>query len=110
MKIVCGNIDFADCHSSGQDFSNLPSEISVRCTHSCATQLMVMCGHKKKHQEDQVQVCIGEALLHKQDYSVKYLGVTVDKQLSWKSHIANVRGICLGKIASIRRSSVYLPK
>ena len=70
---------------------------------------MVICGHKKKHLEYQVKVHIEEALLHKQD-SVKFLGVTVDKQLSWKSHIANVRRICLGKIASIRRSSVYLPK
>ena len=25
------------------------------------TQLMVMCGHKKKHLENQVEVCIGEA-------------------------------------------------
>ena len=48
-------------------------------------------------------------VLHKQD-SVKYLGATVDKQLSWKSHIDNVQRICLGKIASIRRSSVYLLK
>jgi len=70
---------------------------------------MVICGHKKKHLEYQVKVHIEEALLHKQD-SAKYLGVIVDKQLSWKSHIANVRKICLGKIASIRRSSIYLPK
>ena len=51
------------------------------------TQLMVMCDHKKKHLKDEVQVCIGEAVLPKQD-SVKYLGVTVDKQLSWKLHYA----------------------
>ena len=48
-------------------------------------------------------------VLHKQD-SVQCLRATVDKQLSWKSHIANVQRICLGKIASIWRSSVYLPK
>ena len=41
---------------------------------------------------------IGEALLRKQD-SVTYLGITVDKHLSWKTHIANVRRIGLGKIA-----------
>ena len=71
------------------------------------TQLMVMCGHKKKHLEDQVQVHIGEAVLPKQD-SVKYLGVIVDRKLSWKLHIANVRRVCLGKVAAIRRASVYL--
>ena len=61
------------------------------------TLLMVMCGHKKKHLEDKAQVCIGEAILPKQD-SVKYLGVTVDKQLSWKLHVANIRRVCLGKV------------
>ena len=71
-------------------------------------QLMVMCGHKKKHLEDQVQVHIGRAVLPKQD-SVNYLGVIVDKQLSWKLHIANVRRVCLGKVAAITRASVYLP-
>ena len=67
-------------------------------TNVAKTQLMAMRGHKKKHPEDQVEVhtYIGEALLQKQD-SVKYLGVTVDKHLNWKSHIANVRRICLGK-------------
>ena len=57
-----------------------------------------------------LQYCILQVkVLHKQD-SVQYLGATVDKQLSWKSHIANVQRICWGKISSIRRSSVYLPK
>ena len=31
------------------------------------TQLMAMCGHKKKHLEDQADVHIWEALPHKQD-------------------------------------------
>ena len=44
---------------------------------------------QKKPLEDQVKLRIGEVLLPKQD-SVEYLKVTVDKQLSWKSHIANV--------------------
>ena len=41
--------------------------------------------------------------------AVKYLGVIVDKQVSWKLHIANVRRVCLGKVAANRRASVYLP-
>ena len=53
------------------------------------TQTQLMCGHNKKHLEDQVEVRIGETLLQKQN-SVKYLGVTVDKYQNWKAHIANV--------------------
>ena len=41
---------------------------------------MVLCGHRKSHQEDQVKVNIGTTVLKKQT-SVKYLGVTVDNHL-----------------------------
>ena len=51
-------------------------------------QLMVMYGHKKKHLEDQLEVHIRDALLHKQDL-VKNLEVSVGKHLSWKSHVVN---------------------
>ena len=44
------------------------------------TQLMVLCGHRKRHQEDQVQMNIGTTVVKKQT-SVKYLGVTVDNHL-----------------------------
>ena len=51
---------------------------------------------------------IGEAVLPKQD-SVKYLSVIVDKQLSWKLPMTNVRRVCLRNTAATRRASVYLP-
>ena len=72
------------------------------------TQLMVLCGHQKSHQEDQVQVNIDTMVLKKQT-SVKYLGVTLDNHLRWHAHIDNVWKGCLGKIAAIRRACHYLP-
>ena len=72
------------------------------------TQVMVLCGHRKSDQEDQVQVNIGTTVLKKQT-SVKYLGVTVDNHLRWHAHIDNVRKGCLGKIAAIRRACHCLP-
>ena len=72
------------------------------------TQLMVLSGHQKSHQEDQIQVNIGTTVLKKQT-SVKYLGVTVDNHLRWHAHIYNVRKGCLGNIAAIRQACHYLP-
>ena len=41
--------------------------------------------------------------------TIKYLGVTVDKDLNWKPHVAEFRRKTLAAIATIRRARCYLP-
>ena len=41
--------------------------------------------------------------------SIKYLGVTIDNDLSWKSHVGTVRRGMLAAIGIIRRVSACLP-
>ena len=53
------------------------------------TKLMVLSSKKKQWLADSVHVSIGEGELLRQD-SVKYLGVNIDRSLSWKSHIDRV--------------------
>ena len=71
------------------------------------TQLMVLSSRKKQWLADSVHVNMGEGELLRQD-SVKYLGVNIDRSLSWESHIDRVRQKCFAGLASIRRAG-YLP-
>ena len=41
--------------------------------------------------------------------SIKYLGITVDRDLNWKQHITDVRRKTLAAVATIRRARGYLP-
>ncbi|XP_064405938.1 uncharacterized protein LOC135350976 [Halichondria panicea] len=41
--------------------------------------------------------------------SVKYLGVTIDKDLNWKAHTEQVRRKSLAALSTIKRSSSFLP-
>ena len=40
---------------------------------------------------------------------MRYLGVNIDRDLTWKAHIEKVRHQCKGKLAAIRRAGAYLP-
>ena len=44
-----------------------------------------------------------------QQTEVKYLGVTIDEQLSWKKQVDTVRKKSPAGLAMIRRASAYLP-
>ena len=72
------------------------------------TQLMVLSQRGKRHEAESVQVKIDDVQLEKQD-CVKYLGVMIDKDLSWKPHIERMHKQCMSKLAVIRRSGAYLP-
>ena len=67
------------------------------------TQLMTMCRQGKQEETEKVKVRIE---FPKQEV-VKYLGVTVDKELNWKQHIYRVYNKSLGCLASIRRTGTY---
>ena len=69
-----------------------------------------MCLSRKRshHKADTVKVSFkGELIGHQT--AVKYLGVNIDRDLTWTQHLENVRRKCLAGLATIRRSSTYLP-
>ena len=55
-----------------------------------------------------MQVKVGEVELPQQG-CVRYLGVEIDKDLTWKTHIEKIRHQCMAKLAAIRRAGTYLP-
>ena len=73
------------------------------------TQLMVLTRKGKYHMVDDVEVKIGDTCLEKQN-CVNYLGVKIDRDLSWKTHINHLHRQCMAKLAVIRRASCYLPQ
>ena len=72
------------------------------------TQLMTLGRKACKHQYDQIRVNVRGTNIAKSD-QVKYLGVIVDSDLSWKAHIAKIRQKAFAALASIRRTSHFLP-
>ena len=62
----------------------------------------------KNNKAEQIQVKIDGAELKKQ-YSVRYLGVHIDKDLTWKVHVNHLRRTCLARLAMIRRAGHHLP-
>ena len=64
------------------------------------TQLMVL-NRKSKDKAEQIQVKIDGTELNKQ-CSVRYLGVHIDKDLTWKVHVNYLRQTCLARLAMIR--------
>ena len=73
------------------------------------TQLMVLTRKGKYHMVDDVEVKIGDTCLEKQN-CVNYLGVKIDRDLSWRTHIDHLHRQCMAKLAVIRRASCYLPQ
>ena len=73
------------------------------------TQLMVLTRKGKYHMADDLEVKIGNSCLVKQN-CVNYLGVMIDRDLSWRIHIDNLHRQCMAKLPVIRRASRYLPQ
>ena len=72
------------------------------------TQMMVLSKRGKKVAAKSVRVQVAGEELRKQDH-IRYLGVDIDQDLSWKVHTNRIRHQCLAKLAVIKRSSAYLP-
>ena len=51
---------------------------------------------------------VGNDELKKKD-CVRYLGVEIDRDLTWKAYIERMHRQCMGKLAVIRRVGSYLP-
>ena len=72
------------------------------------TQVMILSRRAARSRAELINVQINGTTIPKQK-SIKYLGVTIDNDLSWKTHIGNVCRRMLAAIASIRRLGPYLP-
>ena len=72
------------------------------------TQLMVLSRRGRREEAVAVQMKVNEVELQQQD-CVRYLGVEIDRDLTWKAHIERVHHQCMGKLAAIRRAGSYLP-
>ena len=72
------------------------------------TQLMTLGGHSFKSKWQQVDVQLQGTTIPETE-SVRYLGLTIDQDLSWKTHVSNVRKKAFAAIGCIRRASRYLP-
>lgn len=71
------------------------------------TQMRVLSKLGKKAAKSVSIGVAGEELRH-QDH-IRYPGVDIDRDPTWKVHIDRMRQQCLAKLAVIRRSSAYLP-
>ena len=72
------------------------------------TQLMVLSRRGRRDAANSVRVKVGEMDLERKK-CVKYLGVEINEDLSWKKHIEKMHRQCLAKLALIRRAGTYLP-
>ena len=72
------------------------------------TQMMVLSRKRKKRQAEQVRVTLCGVEIAKRE-SVKYLGVLVDRELSWMDHVRKVRIKSLNALGMIRRIRSCLP-
>ena len=70
------------------------------------TQLMVLSRKGRRDEANSVQVKVGNDELKKD--CARYLGVEIDRDLTWKAHIERMHRQCMGKLAVIRRVGSYL--
>ena len=72
------------------------------------TQFTVLSKRGRDKEVDKLQIKVNGEALRKCD-NVKFLGVIVDCQLSWKDHMEAVRRKCLGGLAQLHKVKDALP-
>ena len=72
------------------------------------TQLMTLGGRSSQAKCQAITVELNGTTIPKAN-SVKYLGVTIDRDLNWKLHTSNIRKKAFAAIACIHRVSYHLP-
>ncbi len=72
------------------------------------TQFMVLSKNGRDKEVEKLQIKVNGEVLRKCD-KVKFQGVIVDRQLSWKDHVEAVRRKCLGGLAQLHKVKDALP-
>ncbi len=72
------------------------------------TQLMILSRRRRKHEAEQIHIH-HEGIRLDSEEKVKYLGVEVDRILTWKDRVHKVRRNCLISLAKLSRVSPFLP-
>ena len=72
------------------------------------TQMLTLSRKSMLHRRISINVSLDGTDIPQTD-SVKYLGVTIDKDLNWKAHTEQVRCKSLAALSTIKRSSSFLP-
>ncbi len=72
------------------------------------TQFMVLSKRGRDKEVEKLQIKVNGEVLRKCD-KVNFLGVIVDRQLSWKDHMEAVRRKCLGGLAQLHKVKDALP-
>ena len=72
------------------------------------TQFMVLSKRGRDKEVEKLQIKVNGEVLRKCD-NVKFLGVIVDHQLSWRDHVEAVRRKCLGGLAQLHKVKDALP-
>lgn len=70
--------------------------------------LIVLNRRSREKKVEQIKVSINGTELNRQS-SVKYLGVFIDHDLTWKEHVHDLQRSCMAKLAMIRRAGHHLP-
>ena len=70
--------------------------------------MMTLGGKSFKSTWQQVDVQLQGTTIPERD-SVRYLGLTINQDLSWKTHVSNVRKKAFAATGCIRTASQYLP-
>ena len=72
------------------------------------TQVMILSRKSRENEAESLQISIDNEVIANCD-EVKYLGVFVDKQLRWRSHIEKVRKKCISALAVLYKIKGSLP-
>ena len=72
------------------------------------TQLMTLSGQSLRSKWQQVDVQLQGTTIPERD-SARYLGLTIDRDLSWKTHVCNFRRKAFAAVGCIPKASHYLP-
>jgi len=64
------------------------------------TQLLLLGGKSREQELERLRITLNGVEVGQHDH-VKYLGVTIDSQLTWKQHVSQIRQKCFHALSQI---------